>query len=172
MEQGQGNREDGVRPGSQGPRGFPWSPSLCGVPRCREGGVVAKRTAHSPFAWIETWLGVATRTNRLPYRGMTGIATLSFLKVGATSPSRWSIGGSKGPHCQFCRLEGAPIERDRHCTIKQKAWTSSGSGQFFWSRYFFTSRQPHLPSAPLHWKYPFLIGGHQEIEIRPPVLHL
>ncbi len=66
IEQGQGNREDGVRPGSQGPRGFLWSPSLCGVPRCREGGV-------------------------------TRMATLSFRKVGATSPSRWSIGGSKCP---------------------------------------------------------------------------
>ncbi len=67
MGHGQGNREDGVRPGSQGIRGFPWSPSLCGVLRCREGG-------------------------------MAGIATSSFRKVGATSPSRRSIGGSKGPH--------------------------------------------------------------------------
>ncbi len=60
----QENSEDGVRPGSQGLRGFPWSPSMCGVPRYREGG-------------------------------MAGIATLSFRKVGATSPSRWSIGGVK-----------------------------------------------------------------------------
>ncbi len=58
MGQGPGNKEDGVRPGSQGLRGFPWSPSLCGVPRCRE-------------------------------EIMAGIAT---------SPSRWSIGGSKGTH--------------------------------------------------------------------------
>ncbi len=65
--QGQGNREDGVRLGSQGLRGFPWPPSLCGVPRCREGG-------------------------------MAGIATSSFRKVGANSPSRWSIGGCRGLH--------------------------------------------------------------------------
>ncbi len=57
----------GVRPGSQWIRGFPLSPSLCGVPRCREGGTA-------------------------------GIAMSSLRKVGATSPSRWSIGGSKGPY--------------------------------------------------------------------------
>ncbi len=45
MAQGQGNREDGVRPGSQGIRGFPWSPSLCGVPRCREGGLAGIATS-------------------------------------------------------------------------------------------------------------------------------
>ncbi len=41
--QGQGNREHGVRPRSQGLRGFPWSPSLCGVQRCREGGMAGTR---------------------------------------------------------------------------------------------------------------------------------
>ncbi len=38
----------------------------------------------------------------------------------------------------------------------------------FWSRYFFTSRHPHLPSPPVHWEYPFLIGGPPG----PPVIHL
>ncbi len=38
MGQCLGNMGDGVRPGSQGIRGFPLSPSLCGVPRCCEGG--------------------------------------------------------------------------------------------------------------------------------------
>ncbi len=36
MGQGLGHMGDAVRPGSQEIRGFPWSPSLCGVPRCRE----------------------------------------------------------------------------------------------------------------------------------------
>ncbi len=36
--------------------------------------------------------------------GTVGIATSSFRKVGATFPSRWSIGGSNGPHWQFCRM--------------------------------------------------------------------
>ncbi len=51
MGQGQGNREDGVRPGSQGLRGFPWSPSLCGVPRCREGGMARNRDVVLPESW-------------------------------------------------------------------------------------------------------------------------
>ncbi len=45
MAQGQGNRKDGVRPGSQGIAGFPGSPSLCGVPRWREGGMAGIATS-------------------------------------------------------------------------------------------------------------------------------
>ncbi len=52
MGQGQGNREDGVRPESQGLRGFPWSPSLCGVPRCREGGMAGIATSERIIAKI------------------------------------------------------------------------------------------------------------------------
>ncbi len=56
MGQGQGNREDGVRPGSQGLLGFPWSPSLCGCrvvvkeawpeSRRRPSGKLAQRIHH------------------------------------------------------------------------------------------------------------------------------
>ncbi len=45
MGQSLGNMGDVVRPGSQGIRGFPWSPSLCGVPRCREGGTAGIATS-------------------------------------------------------------------------------------------------------------------------------
>ncbi len=48
MGQGLGNMGDAVRPGSQWIRGFHWSPSLCGVSRCREGGRAGIGTASFP----------------------------------------------------------------------------------------------------------------------------
>ncbi len=45
MGQGLGTMGDTARPGSQGIRGFPRSPSLCGVPRCREGGTAGIDTS-------------------------------------------------------------------------------------------------------------------------------
>ncbi len=51
MGQDQGNREDGIRPGSQGIGGFPLSHSLCGVPRCREGGTAGIAMSSFPLRW-------------------------------------------------------------------------------------------------------------------------
>ncbi len=45
MEQDLGNMVDVVRPASQGIRGCLWSPSQCGVTRCREGGTVGSATS-------------------------------------------------------------------------------------------------------------------------------
>ncbi len=46
------------------------------------------------FHWSHSLCGVS----RCREGGTAGIATSSFPKVGATSPSQWSIGGSKCPH--------------------------------------------------------------------------
>ncbi len=45
MEQGLGNMGDAVRPGTQGIRGWLWSPLLCVVTRYREGGTAGSGTS-------------------------------------------------------------------------------------------------------------------------------
>ncbi len=45
MGQGLGNMADAVRPGSQGIRGLLWSPLLCVVTCCREGGTTGSATS-------------------------------------------------------------------------------------------------------------------------------
>ncbi len=99
MGQGQGNREDGVRPGSQGIRGFPWSPSLCGVPRFREGGMAGGQ--------------------------------LAAVKARVDSFASWE-------ELIMNETAAAPSNTEHELLLE--------TGRF-WSRYFFTSRHPHLPSA-------------------------